>query len=121
MKISDEKTLLELQEEFNGKFPYLKIEFYKKAHGVNESSRKKDQLDLSKTIGEVRTIHIEGDLSTDGHQKVSTLERHFLDNYGLSAQVFRKSGNIWLQTSATDNWTLADQNRKGAEDAGKKF
>jgi hypothetical protein len=35
--------------------------------------------------------------------------------YGLSVQVFRKSGNVWLETSATDNWTLRQQNNEGAE------
>ncbi len=44
---------------------------------------------------------------------VSELEQLFLTKYGLNAQVFRRSGNLWLQTSATDHWTLAEQNRKG--------
>jgi hypothetical protein len=44
---------------------------------------------------------------------VAELERLFVENFGLNAQVFRRSGTLWLQTSATDNWTLAEQNRKG--------
>ena len=28
----------------------------------------------------------------------------------LSAQVFRKSGKIWLETTFTDSWTLKKQN-----------
>ena len=31
----------------------------------------------------------------------------------LNLQVFRKSSDIWLQTSATDHWTLEKQNGKG--------
>jgi hypothetical protein len=27
--------------------------------------------------------------------------------------VFRKSGAVWLITSATDNWTLSQQNEEG--------
>ncbi|MDE3144966.1 MAG: hypothetical protein KGL19_12475, partial [Bacteroidota bacterium] len=44
---------------------------------------------------------------------VSELEQKFNDIYGLSTQVFRKSGNIWLVTTVTDKWTLEEQNRQG--------
>ena len=35
------------------------------------------------------------------------------EKYSLNIQVFRKSADIWLQTSATDHWTLEKQNGKG--------
>ena len=113
MTITDDKKLKDIQREFNEKFPHLKIEFYARRHAPGEGSRLPEQLDVNKTIGEVRTAHAEGDLSIDGHQKVSTLEQHFFEKYGLSTQVFRKSGDLWLQTSTTDHWTLAEQNQKG--------
>lgn len=46
---------------------------------------------------------------------VSTLEQLFQDYFGLSAQVFRKSGRSWLETSLTDDWTLKRQNDEGYE------
>lgn len=113
MKITDNKTLTNIQKEFTTKFPGLKIEFYKEAHTIGEGSAAKTTLDSSTTVGAIRTIHTEGDLSIDGHLKVSTLETNLKERYGLNVQVFRKSGNIWIQTSATDDWTLAKQNRKG--------
>jgi hypothetical protein len=69
------------------------------------------------TIGEVRKVHNEGDLSIDGHQKVKTFEQSFHDKYGLNVQVFRKSGFMWMQTTSTDDWTLSKQNRKGGHSA----
>ncbi|MBK6949217.1 MAG: hypothetical protein IPH16_15200 [Haliscomenobacter sp.] len=45
---------------------------------------------------------------------VREFEQAFYDTYGLNVQVFRRSGNIWIQTTATDSWTLAEQNRKGS-------
>jgi hypothetical protein len=30
-------------------------------------------------------------------------------------QVFRKSGNVWLETSATDAWSLKQQNQEGMD------
>ena len=46
---------------------------------------------------------------------VNELEEQFVSKFGLSAQVFRKSGNVWLETSATDSWSLRQQNDEGAE------
>lgn len=114
MTISDDKRLKDIQAEFSAKFPYLKIEFYMDAHGTGEGSPARAQLDASKTIGEVRSIDSAGDLSIDGHKLVKTLENDFLEKYGLNVQVFRKSGDLWLQTTSTDDWSLTDQNRRGA-------
>lgn len=113
MQITDSKKLKDIQQEFNAKFPYLKLEFYKGKHETGVPSPVGKQLDPEKTIGQVRSVHNDGDLSIDGHLKVSTLEDHFWKQYGLNVQVFRLSGNLWLQTSTTDQWTLAEQNRKG--------
>lgn len=112
MIISDQKTIKEIQTEFNNKFPFLKIEFYKMTHKTNEGSPDISRWDFNKTIGEIRTIQTSGDLSINGNQKVSTLEKNFEELYGLNVQVFHKSGNLWLQTTATDEWTLSHQNEK---------
>lgn len=113
MQITDNKKLKDIQREFNDKFPCLKLEFYKGEHESGVPTPAGKQLDTEITIGKVRKVHTEGDLSIDGHLKVSTLEDHFWEKYGLNVQVFRLSGNLWLQTSTTDQWTLAEQNRKG--------
>ena len=47
--------------------------------------------------------------------KVKDLERIFKDQFSLAMQVFRKSGNLWLETTMTDNWTLQQQNDHGRE------
>jgi hypothetical protein len=49
---------------------------------------------------------------------VSNLEQKFRDVYGLSVQVFRRSGKAWLETTFTDGWTLEEQNSQG-EDLSK--
>ena len=113
MKIQDNKTLKIIQDEFNGKFPSLRLEFYAEPHKSGEISSKREQINNEKTISEVRSVRSEGELSIHPNQKISTLESNFEEQYGLYAQVFRRSGNIWLQTGATDCWTLAEANRKG--------
>ena len=47
--------------------------------------------------------------------KVNKLENIFKDQFNLAVQVFRKSGNLWLETTMTDNWTLQQQNNHGRE------
>lgn len=113
MLITDEKKLIEVQREFNQKFPYLKIEFYSGRHEPGQGSPVRERLDSQQTIGEVRTVHEEGDLRVDGRTTVNRFEQTFYERYGLNVQVFRKSGNLWIQTTSTDTWTLNEQNRKG--------
>jgi hypothetical protein len=35
--------------------------------------------------------------------------------FGLDVQVFRKSGNTWLVTTKTDDWTIAEHNKRAKE------
>lgn len=113
MIITDKKNIREIQKEFNDKFPYLKIEFYTGKHKRGEGSPVVERLNPDQSIGAIRKVHTDGDLSIDGDLKVSHFEKMFLEKYGLNVQVFRKSGNLWMQTTTTDDWTLNEQNRKG--------
>ncbi len=113
MLIKDSKQLKDLQGEFNEKYPYLKIEFYSGAYETGQPTSADRQLNPEKIVGEVRSVHAEGEFGLDGHLKVATVEDNFWKQFGLNVQVFRLSGNLWLQTSTTDQWTLAEQNRKG--------
>lgn len=115
IKINDQHTLSDIQKAFNEHFQFLKLEFYNAPHHDGEGNSVKEMLDSSQTLKEVRTKHTEGEISIHGNQKVSTLEHAFEENYGLNAQVFRKSGNIWLQTTTTDEWTLTEQNKTAKE------
>lgn len=113
MLITDNKTLKEVKSDFSQKFPFLKLEFYKGKHESSQPSPANLQLDENLKIKAVRQNHTEGDLRILGNLKVSTLEDRFWKQYGLNVQVFRRSGNLWLQTTTTDHWTLTEQNRKG--------
>jgi hypothetical protein len=108
----------EVQEEFVKRFPYLKIELYKKAHEIGEGSSPQNQLSHNVNIGNVAGADKKGIINISGLMKVSELEQLFQDEFGISAQVFRQSGNTWLQTTATDSWTLAEQNSRGRESLG---
>jgi uncharacterized pyridoxal phosphate-containing UPF0001 family protein len=113
--IDKSKTLSAIQKEFQKRFPYLKIEFYQSAHAQGEGSPKKSSLNTALTIDEAQQKDASGVIKIQGLMTVAELESAFNDIFGLSTQVFRKSGDIWLQTTGTDHWTLVEQNHKAME------
>jgi hypothetical protein len=113
--INDHRKIFAIQEEFNTSFPYLKLEFFSKPHQSNGASEKEFVKHNSKTIGECRTIHENGHITITPNMTVSYLEQTFSNIYGLGVQVFRKAGNMWLETIQTDSLTLKEQNHLGAE------
>ncbi|MFN0188193.1 MAG: hypothetical protein ACKVQV_05780 [Bacteroidia bacterium] len=113
--ISDERKLMEIQRDFNSYFPFLKLEFFKVPHKIGEGSAKSLLLDSNKLIRDIRSNRPESHLEFKDEMTVNQLEELIFSKFGLAAQVFRKSGNVWLETSATDNWTLLQQNNEGAE------
>lgn len=113
IKITDNKIISDIQKEFNNIFPFLKIEFVAKFPGKSSGSEKILPIDRSKKICESRKIRNRGDITIDPKQTVAELECAFKEYYGFSVQVFRKSGNTWLQSTITEDWTLMEQNEHG--------
>jgi hypothetical protein len=111
--INDNRKIYAIQEDFSKLFPYLKLEFFAKPHKVGGASPKAIMKNEAKTLGECRTIHKSGALTINPQMTVADLEQNFNDVYGLSVQVFRKSGKVWLETTVTDDWTLEEQNNQG--------
>lgn len=116
ISIHDSDTLFEIQQLFSKHFPYLKLEFFQ-IDPTTEHPFSKENLitNTNQLLADVRHVHRAGHISINGHQKVSTLETHFREGFGINVQVFRKSGKVWLETTATDAWTLSEQNKKGEE------
>jgi hypothetical protein len=111
--INNERAISDLQREFSSMFPYLKLEFFSKLHATGKSSRLKFKLPVQRKLGDIRKLHNEGQVLIDPEMTVADLEQTFGTNYGLGIQVFRKSGDVWLETILTDSWTLARQNEQG--------
>ena len=118
--INDHRKIFAIQNEFSEMFPYLKLEFFSKPHQAGGPSSKTLVHHPSKTIGQCRVIHNKGSLTITPLMRVADLEQNCNDVYGLSVQVFRKSGKVWLETTATDYWTLEEQNKQGQELSNKE-
>ena len=115
INMSDNQSIAQVKALFTEHFPFLKLEFYALEHKAGEGNIDRTLFDSNKTIGDICSKHNSGELSLHGNQKVSALKQAFHDQYGLNVQVFRKSNEVWLQTTATDEWTLSEQNHTAEE------
>lgn len=114
LQISADRTMGEVQADFNAVFPFLKIVFFNKEHKAYKGSQAKFLLtDKAKTMRELCEKKSDGLLFLEDNMPTWQVERLFEEEFGLHVQVFRKSGSIWLETSKTDDLTLEEQNAKG--------
>ena len=116
LEINGERPISEIQKDFSTVYPFLKLEFFRNGHS------RRDRYPLHKLIPQ--TIQLKdawywkkdnGWLEVSDAMSVTEFESALMDEFGLSAQVFRRSGNLWLETTMTDNWSLKQQNEHGRE------
>lgn len=112
--INSQSQISDVQRAFNGLFPFLRIELFKYKHGYQEGSPKQAKLLHNLLLGSL-TDSLPQEVTLSETMTVQELERLFEAQLGLHLQVFRKSGNLWLETTITDSWTLKQQNEHGME------
>jgi hypothetical protein len=125
MKSINTRQLLlkEVQEEFSRNYPYLKIDFTRGkgekrvapingSGGTAVSSQPDDQ---DEGIRSAAQKLLWTDFGVSDNMKVSELQVLLQYEFSLPAQVLRKSGNLWLETSMTQHWTLRQQNDRGQD------
>ncbi len=120
IRIDNTRTYKELQQDFNAMFPFLKIEFFKRGHAVEEGSSAQKMIRQDKLLHSIEKLHEEGVMEILPTLTVAAFEQTLLNRFGLATQVFRKSGNLWLETTMTDQWTLGQQNEHGREISSPK-
>jgi hypothetical protein len=116
LSILKSATVGEVQQAFNAAFPFLKIAFFTRAHKEHGSSNAKFMVTQSRELlGNVPGFKAEGLVSIEPFMRTWEVERMVEEETGLHIQIFRKSGNLWLETSLSDHLTLAEQNEKALE------
>ena len=115
IKIAPNKGLNEIKAEFINTFPFLKLEFFKTGHEINEATSMKELIKNDVKVKDVPHFKKDGYLEIIPSMTVSDLEMLFKSQFGLNVQVFRKSGTVWLETSTTDYLTLEALNTLGLE------
>lgn len=94
--ISKDKTIHEVQQSFSSKYPFLKLEFYKR-DTTDPAIDIKKYLPHSITL-EAAGLKKNGLIDIRNDLTVADLEKIFLTKFGLNVQVSRKSKILWLQS-----------------------
>jgi hypothetical protein len=109
----------DVKKQFNANFPFLKIEFFRFGHKKNEGSGFEQIVHDKTLLSDITGVIREGAFSVDPTMTVAEFEQKMQNEYGLPVQVFRKSGDLWLETVQTDKLSLGHQNEMGADDVKK--
>ena len=111
LEVSNTKTIREVQQDFANQYPFLKLDFYKV---VPQRSSVRERLPDSVSL-KLAGLKEVGSIDISSNITVGDLEKKFNEQFGLIAQVSRKSGGVWLETTMTDKWSLYKQNEYGKE------
>ena len=101
LSMNGRKKIETLQKEFTQKFPYLTLVFLDKERRA---------IDISKSLSEVRQAKGE-DISIIASLKVNTLEKRFLENFGLVVEVAYQKSNKVVYTKDNVDKTLNELNK----------
>lgn len=115
LSIRNKTTARALNKQFAVCFPYLKLQFFQQRHSEGEGSAPVQQLAMHLSLGEQLPGVTEGVFRFTPALSVGEFEQRLQGEHGIPVQVFRKSGNLWLQTVQTDHLSLEQQNEKGKE------
>ncbi|HET7115403.1 MAG TPA: hypothetical protein VFI29_02875 [Hanamia sp.] len=113
LQIEAGTKIKELQKKISKTYPYLKVEFYKQPYSEMKVSEKKDRMLPDEIISEQSDSFEAEKFDINRNRTVGAVEKEFYEKFGIAMQVSRRSGNIWIETSKTDNRTLKAQNQLG--------
>lgn len=119
MKLSmkPQTVIRDLNKAFAKEFPFLKLQFYKSPDPRPGLSYREQRAADSLRLAEVCASFKEGVIDIDPFLTVAQLEEVFQSAFGLTVQVLRKAGEVWLETRQTNMLSLDYQNSIGAEAA----
>lgn len=112
MKINIYKgiSIWNIKTQFTAAFPFLKLEFFRSETNSKHFTSEKEFVNNNTLLIDIQPVICTGILEINEDMKVSELEDIFIKRFMVKVQVLRRSHNTWLETTATDVWTLEQQN-----------
>ena len=111
--INSNKTIGQIQENFEEYFPFLMLQFYypqaKHRHESSEWIKIKPDVPFKALNSNLDEIVID----FGGNAKTGDLEYELLKKMGIPVNIFRCQGESWIQTFANDNLSLDEENDLG--------
>lgn len=115
LTVNKNDTAGQISDLFTEAFPGLKLAFVKHHHDKLEGSPKKDILPNNTTIASVNSNMEEKQIEIVESMTVGEVEQVFDANLELPVQVFVQLGSNWIETTATDHYTLKQQMQRHQE------
>jgi len=111
------KKVSTLMQEFNANYPYLILIL-----GTMEENGVFRSCDINKTLSQVRTKKGSGEISFTGSKNVGTIEREFLNIFGLTVQIsyIGSDGKNYYSGPGQDKQSLTEFNNSRAAEGCKK-
>ncbi|XZF15718.1 hypothetical protein ACTHGU_06245 [Chitinophagaceae bacterium MMS25-I14] len=117
--ITEDDLLKNIQHGFRQYYPRLKLEFYKHPHEKNAGSPADARLSLEVPVEDVVMFHTAACINVAPQRTVASVEEDFFHKLGLCVQIFRQSGDLWIETTRTDGYTLARQEQIAVNESGR--
>jgi hypothetical protein len=111
--LSSESQVKEINKEFIKAFPFLKLEFYTRKHIPGETSIWAHKFPERTALKEISRRFMPGMIKINSFDTVAELEQRFQKQFDLSVQVYRRMGEIWLETVQTDDLSLEKTKQYG--------
>jgi hypothetical protein len=110
--LSSESNLRDINKEFQRVFPLLKLKFYRHSHEQGESSVLDALISNREALKNISDL-VPAYINIDPMDTVAEVEKRFQDRFGLPVQIFRRAGDVWVETVQTDDLTLQKQHCMG--------
>jgi hypothetical protein len=115
IQVNRGSSLKIIQRQFNAYYPFLKIEFFKKL-SVNRPLYKAELFSVADLVSFMAGSKEEFvNIDVSRKKTIAEVEKEFETLTGITVHVFRKSGNVWVETTLTSDWSLEDQNEEARE------
>jgi hypothetical protein len=113
LHIDKYKMIREVQRNFSGFYPFLRINFFKNRNNGKQITEQSIVYADKVRLSEINPDLSGGEIEISDGTTILEFENILSRRFGLYAQVVRKSGNLWLGTLKTSNWTMKEQNEHG--------
>jgi hypothetical protein len=107
--IDNETQVKTLQEKFNSLYRFLQLHFIKTLQEDGKPLKRIVKATTEQKVNEITNKLTPGMISINENSTVAEVLDDF-HAHGVIAQVYRKSGTLWVETSLTEDWTLERQN-----------
>lgn len=113
LQVNKNTTVRELKEQFSKQFPFLKLEFFSYRRSAAEENFTREVYN-GLNVEETSEFFKEGVVDFSPSTTVADFEQKLQIELGLAVKVYRRSGDLWVETAQTEHLSLGKQNTMGA-------